>query len=95
MGGRIFRKTAFLIDFGGKRKHSTPIKLAKEWVNVLQSCYPGKSSCFLLESPHLNNTLITQASPDTRATGRGHHCQRPLGTVHVPLPRPALSRPHH
>jgi hypothetical protein len=37
-----FRKTAFLIDLGGKRKHSTPIGLAKEWVSVLQSCYPGE-----------------------------------------------------
>ena len=38
---RFFRKTAFLIDMGGKRKHSTPIGLAKDWVSVLQSCYPG------------------------------------------------------
>ncbi|KAG7530612.1 hypothetical protein FFLO_04914 [Filobasidium floriforme] len=35
-------KTAFLIDLGGKRKHSTPIGLAKEWVSVLQSCYPER-----------------------------------------------------
>jgi hypothetical protein len=36
------RKAAFLIDFSGKRKHSTPIGLAKEWVTVLQTCYPGE-----------------------------------------------------
>ncbi|KAI5450086.1 Phosphatidylinositol transfer protein (PITP) [Naganishia albida] len=35
-------KTSFIVDFTGKRKYSTPISLAKEWVTVLQDCYPER-----------------------------------------------------
>ncbi|GHJ89955.1 hypothetical protein NliqN6_6357 [Naganishia liquefaciens] len=35
-------KTSFIVDFAGKRKYTTPISLAKEWVSVLQDCYPER-----------------------------------------------------
>lgn len=39
---KYVEKTAFLIDFSGKRKYSTPVGLAKSWVTVLQTCYPER-----------------------------------------------------
>lgn len=40
------RKTSFIVDFIGKRKYNTPISLAREWVNVLQDCYPVRPAPF-------------------------------------------------
>lgn len=54
---RNVEKTAFLIDMGGKRKHSTPIGLAKDWVSVLQSCYPGALQRLLTGLVHVAHDL--------------------------------------
>jgi hypothetical protein len=92
----IFRKTAFLIDLGGKRKHSTPIGLAKEWVSVLQSCYPGEFVCpgqseimpwYTYPTVHSLPLLLA------RTTRPWDHRLRSVGTEHVPLPRPPFLRP--